>query len=238
MYINLGKWSEDEFNKLLHDSSGILDPGERIAYLSSLFLGIDYKEKTFIGSDDTPEELVIDLTGLDCFTFIDYVEAMRISGSFPEFTDNLKRVRYREGDVSFDKRNHFFTDWHEYNADLIKDVTEETGGKIFERITKLLNKKDNGTLFVKGVAPVWRDISYIPAGNIVAVVLSELNTGDYIGFYSNASGLDVSHVGIIIKDGEEVILRHASLTHEKVVDEGLKEYSSEKPGLIVLRPKD
>jgi hypothetical protein len=237
VYINLGKWSENEFNALLNESSGISDHGKRIAYLSGSFLGTDYQPLTLHGSSDRAEELVINFEGVDCFTFIDYIEAMRLSGSFPEFIENLKRVRYREGDASFDKRNHFFTDWPEYNADLIMDVTVEIGGKIFEKITKLLNKKDDGTLFVKGIAPVWRDISYIPAGNIDAVVISELNTGDYIGFYLNDSGIDVSHVGIIIKERGKVFLRHASSIHKKVIDEDLADCLRDKPGIIVLRAR-
>jgi hypothetical protein len=51
-------------------------------------------------------------------------------------------------------------------------------------------------------------------------------------------GLDVSHVGIIIRDRDALLLRHASSDRRfrKVVDQDFQTYISGKPGLIVLRP--
>jgi hypothetical protein len=62
--------------------------------------------------------------------------------------------------------------------------------------------------------------------------------GDYTGIYSDLKGLDVSHVGIIIKDGVNVYLRHASSQKEysKVIDQDFRKYMVDKPGIIVLRP--
>ena len=53
-------------------------------------------------------------------------------------------------------------------------------------------------------------------------------------------GLDVSHVGIIIRDRDTFLLRHASSDRRsrKVVDQELQEYISGTPGLIILRPRD
>src|SRR3989337_2511323 len=99
MQTHLGKWTIEELDRLLHDSSLIADVGERIGFLSKQFLGVAYQESTLVGDSHTPEDLVIHLQGVDCFTLIDYVEAMRLSGFFSEFTENLRRVRYRKGEV-------------------------------------------------------------------------------------------------------------------------------------------
>ena len=70
--------------------------------------------------------------------------------------------------------------------------------------------------------------------------MNSLKTGDYIGIYSTVHGLDVSHVGIVIRDGETIFLRHASSQkkYRKVIDQDLKEYILNKPGIIVLRPEE
>ena len=64
----------------------------------------------------------------------------------------------------------------------------------------------------------------------------QLRTGDYIGIYSDLSGLDVSHVGIIVKDSLGIKFRHASSVARKVVDQDFATYISGKPGIIIIRP--
>ena len=84
-----------------------------------------------------------------------------------------------------------------------------------------------------------REIRYISSKHIDEEVLLRLSMGDYIGIYSQLKGLDVSHVGIFIKDGNRTLLRHASSAtkNRKVMDEDFMEYITEKPGIVVLRPK-
>jgi len=236
--ILLGKWTSEKLDALLHKSSKIDDVGCRIDSLSRHFLGTPYQESTLIGDMNTPEVLVINLEGVDCFTFLDYIESMRSSSSFHEFKENVKKVRYqKEGTVSFEKRNHFFTDWHEFNATRIDDVTEEIGdGKVI-RVKKLLNKKDGRTYFLPGIQPKERFIHYIPLNAIDDIMIKRLENGNYIGIYATEKGLDVSHVGIIIKEGDKIHLRHASSLRRKVIDEDFKSYILGKPGIVILRPK-
>ncbi len=236
----LGKWTQNKLDHLLSESSKIKAVGSRIDFISRQFLDTEYKESTLTGNITTPEVVVINLEGVDCFTFIDYVEAMRLSASFSEFRENLKRVRYRTGRVSFESRNHFFTDWREHNSEFVNDVTEQICGQKTESTIKTLNKKADSTYFLPGIHAQQRDVQYIPSNVIDDSVVDKLMTGDYAGIYSEREGLDVSHVGIIIKDKDSIFLRHASSEkkHEKVIDQDFKQYISDKPGLIVLRPKD
>lgn len=236
MGILLGRWTEDKLDLIMREFSKIKEPGLRIEFISRQFLNIDYKESTLIGDVNTPEVFVINLEGVDCFTFIDYIEAMRLSGSFSEFKENLKKVRYR-GKVTYESRKHFFTDWLKFNTEFVMDVTEEIGGQKTKSVIKILNIREDGTYLLQGIRPVQREIKYIPSGAIDNSIINKLRTGDYAGIYSEKPGLDVSHVGIIIKD-INAILRHASLNHRKVVDQDFRDYISNKLGLIVLRPKD
>jgi hypothetical protein len=237
--ILLGKFTREELDNIMRKASSIENVSERINVLSRHFIGVKYGESTLIGDKDTPEVFVIDLENVDCFTFLDYVEAMRLSGSFSEFEMNLKRVRYRGGVVSFENRNHFFTDWLEYNADFLDEITDAIGGQKVTITTKRLNIKENGTYFLPGIFSAEREIRYIPSDRFDDSVFDKLRTGDYAGIYSNLQGLDVSHVGIIIKEDQDIILRHASSQEEirKVADQDLIQYVSDKPGIIVFRPK-
>ena len=237
--ILLGNFSQEELDHIMRKASTIEDIAERIDFISRYFLGLNYGESTLIGAIKIPEVLVINLQGVDCFTYIDYVEAMRLSNSFSAFKVNLRKVRYKSGIVVYENRNHFFTDWREWNSESIDDITEEIGFQKAIKIQKLLNEKEDGTYFLPGVHPVKREFSYIPSDAVDDLILHKLRTGDYVGIYSEVQGLDVSHVGIIIKDRDDIYLRHASSLKEyrKVVDQDFRKYIVEKPGLIVLRPK-
>jgi hypothetical protein len=237
--IILGAHTIEELEIILRKASHIGDPGERIGLLSSHLLGTAYAEATLIGDDLTPEMFVINLKGVDCMTFVEYIEAMRISSSFPGLIASLKRVRYKSGIVDFHSRNHFFSDWRESNRDLIEDLTERIGGAAAVLVRKKLNEKEDGTSFLQGIQAVTREISYIPSGAVDSRIIENLRTGDYIGIFSPIPGLDVSHTGIMVRQNEIVYLRHASSHPEnsQVVDQDFRNYIVGVPGIIVYRPK-
>lgn len=234
--ITLGNWTAQKFDELLRESAKIASVGLRIEFLSKQFLNTPYKKSTLIGDIDTPEIFVINLGGIDCFTFLDYIEAMSISISFSEFTENLKKIRYKSGEISYKKRHHFFTDWAEFNSSLVNDISVSISNGKNKLITKKLNEKNDGTQFLTGIPCINREIVYVPSMAIDDFVMDKLNTGDYIGVYSETEGLDVSHVGIIVMNKNTVSFRHASSKHQRVVDEDFIDYITDKPGIIALRP--
>jgi hypothetical protein len=239
-HIITGKWSLQMLEELIMQGASITDAGSRIAFLSKQFIGIPYQESTLVGDQDTEEVFTVNLEELDCFTMLDYIEAMRLSSTFSSFRANLKKVRYQNGIISFEKRNHFFSDWAAYNSDSVEDFTGRLCPGKVRSVKKQLNLKDDGFFFVPGIRTVQREIKYIPSSAIDDAVTSQLMTGDYIGIYSSIKGLDVSHVGIFIRDGNSMILRHAAARTEfrYVIDEDFMEYVAQKPGIMVLRPKD
>ena len=235
--VKLGRWSEQDLDRMLAAAARIRVTGKRIAFLSAQFLGVAYRESALIGATNAREILVINLEALDCFTYLDYVEAMRLSDSFISFKEMVRRVRYRNGDVGYITRNHFFTDWIERNS-LVNDVTAAVGGTNARVIQKRLNDRGEGKYLVDGIEPVQRVITFIPARAIDNEVIRQLRTGDYIGIYSGKKGLDVSHVGIIIKKNLTSYFRHASSlgSQRKVIDQDFRTYTASKPGIVILRP--
>jgi hypothetical protein len=234
--IILGEWSIPELDAIIKQGAQIKDRSERTLFLSEQFLGTPYMGGTMVGDNSNSEILVINLAAMDCLTYLDNIEAMRRSDSFNTFKENIKKVRYKGGVVAYNTRRHFFTDWIE--PGVIQDVTDQLGVDKVKEAVKELNQKEDGTFYLPGLPVKKRTVLYIPSMAISDKLLEALMTGDYVGIYSDLPGLDVSHTGIIFKKSGRVYLRHASSKKmsQKVVDEDLKAYMKNKPGLVVLRP--
>ncbi|SDW07854.1 Protein of unknown function [Pseudomonas syringae] len=240
--VNLDADTSKKLDSILEAkaSSRNLDKGQMIDLISGKFLGTPYRANRLRGAEHTPEQLVIDFRGLDCFTYLDYVEALRKSTSRQMFVKNLIQTRYHDGDVDFLKRKHFFTDWaYSKNQNLADDITAQVSSNTV-RVEKRLNERSNGKTYIPGLPVVKRSITYIPSGLVDNKVVSQLRTGDYIGIYASLLGVDVTHVGVFIMTDKGPVLRNASSRkeNEKVVDSPFFEYVARKPGIVVFRAKD
>lgn len=210
--------------------------GELIEQVSQSFLGTPYQANTLIGSATVPEKLVVDFNGVDCFTLLDYVHALSQSASKADFIDRLVKTRYKKGKVSFVNRKHFFSDWFASQPRNALDVTAQISPKAVV-VHKQLNLKADGGRFIPAIGIFERDITYIPANALDQSALDAIHSGDYIGIYSKLNGLDVSHVGIAIRIGDQLYYRNASSLqrNRKVVDTHFMDYMHNKPGIVVLR---
>lgn len=204
-----------------------LDIHEKLVFYSTLLLDKNYKENVLIGSATDDEKLTIDLDNLDCFTYVEYVYALAISNSQKDFKSNVISLRYEDNIISFYNRNHFFTDWADNNN--LERISND------KKINKILNKKDINEKYLKG----------IPLKNKL-VYYEDINKRDYtklkdkvyvVGILSNSQGLDVSHVGFLIINDDDLRFRHASSKkkYRKVVDEDFLEYIDNKPGIIIYK---
>lgn len=183
-----------------------------------------------------PEKLVVDFNGVDCFTLLNYVHALSQSASKADFLDRLVKPRYKKGKVSFVNRKHFFSDWFASQPRNALDVTAQISPKAVV-VHKKLNLKADGGRFIPAIGIFERDITYIPANALDQSALDAIHSGDYIGIYSKLNGLDVSHVCIAIRIGDQLYYRNASSLQRdrKVVDTPFMDYMHNKPGIVVLR---
>jgi hypothetical protein len=232
--MHLGQWTGRDLDVLLRRTALIRDISGRIDLISRQFLGIPYRVGTLVGSPEVPEVLVVNLETVDCFTYLDYVEAMRLSGSFYSFIDSLRQVRYRSGVVAYRTRKHFFSDW--IGSNRILEITEGIGGKSTKRVLKKLNDRSDGSCLLPGIPATDRTVRLVPSA-MAPAVSAKLQTGDYIGIYTDTEGLDVSHVGLIARSEDGVKLRHASLGQGKVVDEDFEAYVLKQSGFMIFRPQ-
>ncbi|MNJ28767.1 hypothetical protein D3C77_233140 [compost metagenome] len=214
----------------------VIAPG--VEEISSALMDTPYQADTLIGSVTVPEQLVVDLRHLDCFTFIDNVEALRRSSNNQEYIKQLIKVRYAQGKVDFSHRRHFFTDWAQDRDAQAQDVTSDLGS-VTKIVEKDLNIKADGTPFIPGLSGVSRRIAYIPGPVFNSETIKNIKDGDYIGVYSDLPGLDVSHVGVFIRTANGPVFRNASSRsmNRKVVDYPFVEFVAKVPGIVVLRPR-
>ncbi|WP_219702167.1 N-acetylmuramoyl-L-alanine amidase-like domain-containing protein [Marinomonas lutimaris] len=70
----------------------------------------------------------------------------------------------------------------------------------------------------------------IPSGSVITMVRPDWPLKQYIG-----TNMNVSHQGLAIRKNGTLFLRHASLTHKKVVDESFTEYFSHYPETSSLK---
>ena len=209
------------------------DPG----LISARFLGTPYGADTLIGSATEPEQLVVNLERVDCFTYADYVEAFKRAHNRDEFVAGLTDVRYKGGVVSFENRRHFFTDWSAAAPAIATDVTASLSDAAV-RTAKQLNRKDSGGVYLPGLPVIPRTVTSIPSGDVTDEVVAGLRSGDYVGASADDGGLDVTHVGIFVRTPDGPVFRNASSLpdDDAVVDTPLSVYLQTVPGIVVLRP--
>lgn len=224
---------KDVFDKLNNNST--MSISDKMALVSSEFLDVNYVANRLVGSSTEQEELVVDVLKLDCFTYLDYLEAFRRSSNEKEFINNLRKVRYVDYKVEYLNRKHFFSDWAYENEIMVTDLvkTDNSLMKIASKDTVSINEGKNGE-YIKDLGIRERTISYIPRANVTDDNLKDvLITGDYVGFRREIAGLDVTHVGMIVKKSDGIYVRHASSAKDvkKVVDQKLSDYVNINTGI-------
>lgn len=239
---------DDESKKVVSDIFNLLRENydktdeEKIDIISQYFLDKPYVANRLVGSPTDPEQLVIALNELDCFTYLDYLEAFKRSKNEADFLEKLKVVRYIDSEVTYLKRKHFYSDWFSENelvaTDLVNTDPVLSAVKATDKVR--LNEKKDGGVYIPNLVVRERDINYVPRAEINDTLLATLKTGDYIGFRRNIAGLDVTHTGLIVQKNDGTYMRHASSSKSnyKVVDVKLTEYldvNTKVIGILLFR---
>ena len=229
-----------------------------IAEIGKSFIGTNYLAHSLEAEGD--EQLVINLTGLDCNTFLEnsLVLARCIKEgdtSFQNYQNELQFIRYRGGVIDgYPSRLHYFSDWIYDNVakGVIGDVTKEIGGqKIKFKINFMSTHPDSYKQLEENpdFIPIiqdqekkigCRDYYYIPKQELKSKE-EKINNGDLLAITTTVKGLDIGHVGIAVKmeDGR-IHLLHAPHENTKVQisEEPLSDYLMKykrHSGVIVLR---
>jgi len=204
---------------------------DRIDLISRRLLGRPYQPNPLIGSADTAEVFTAALDGFDCVTYLETILALARAANVDDFTRWLRKIRYEQGHVSWRRRNHYMTLWIRNNVrqGIISPVAMPTVPTISrERVLNVVSGLDARRTRVKCIPK-----------SAATRLEAYLQTGDLMFFASTRTNLDVFHAGIIVGNGERVLMRHASRSHGAVVEQGLREFLKENrmAGVIVMRPQ-
>jgi len=232
--------------------------GDIIVEVGKSFIGTDYLSHGLEKAGD--EELVINLTGLDCTTFLEnsLVFARCIKKgktSFEDYQKELQFIRYRNGVIDeYPSRLHYFSDWIYDNVKkgIVEDVTEEIGGEKIKfnlnfmsthpESYKQLNENPD---FIPTIKKQEKEIScrdyyFIPKENLSSKE-DQIKNGDLVAITTTVEGLDIGHIGIAVKmDDGKIHLLHAPTENTKVqiTEQPLSDYLMKykrHSGVIVLR---
>ena len=228
-------------------------------YFARELKGIPYVSKTL---DVYPtERLVINTRQLDCTTFVENVLALYLchknkQNTFEDFCTFLRKIRYHNGQVSYETRLHYLTQWLESNSDCgnIKEVNDIKPP--FKAIKKLNlyymtthplfypNLKNHKSLILK-IKEIekqlsGKNISYIPKNmtNNNDYLRQVIKDGDIIALVTNKPGLDFAHVGIAVWSNNGLHLINASSIHHRVIEDGnsLYRYLLQQRSQVGIKP--
>lgn len=236
-----------------------LPTGDLMVETARFFLGTPYVAGTL---EDVPERLVVNLRGLDCMTLVENTTTLAWSVkhrlTFDGYASVLKEMRYRNsGNATLDytDRLHYTADWIYENEKkgYLKDVTKEIGGRPLQLDLSFMSTHPDSYKQLKGnperiaiMAAKEKEISarphyYIPQDEINAHA-GQIRNGDIVCFVTTVKGLDISHVGIICREGDKLTFIHASTTRKRVIvnEEPLQEYVQgikRNCGILIVRPQ-
>lgn len=225
---------------------------------AKFFLGVPYVGKTL---EYEPERLIVNLREMDCMTFVENVLALAeasASGtpSWQTYLEKLQQIRYRDGKIEdYTSRLHYTSDWIYENEKkgLIADVTKEIGGVPLAMDVSFVSTHPESYMqlqshpeYIAVMAKKEKEINsrqyyYIPKEEIDKRE-AQIRTGDIVCFVTSIKGLDISHVGIVHKEGDKMTFIHASSGKKRVIinEESLQDYVlgiKKSKGIMVLRPQ-
>jgi len=201
----------------------------RIDFISRAFIGTRYRGHTLIGGPHRPERFVVRDDCFDCVTYCETVLAAARSKRLSDFVPELRRIRYRNGVVSWRARNHYFADWS----------TNNVANGICARVTLPGDVAIDKTLtYMRALGPHRVSFDAIPRARLLAN-REQLQTGDIIGFLSRRPRLDYFHIGFVMvaPDGD-LLLRHAARSRGRVLEQRLTHFlaANRVRRVTLLRP--
>lgn len=247
-----------KLDKFATDKS--LPMGDLVLKIGLDFLNTPYVAKTL---DKTKEEkLVVNLHQLDCTTFAENCLALARTvksekSGLETFFNELESIRYRGGKMDgYASRLHYFSEWITDNEVRrhVQSMAAQMGGKLLpvtlnfmsshpQEYPQLINDPAS-TALIKGIE---EKVSaqkhyYIPVSQVESIE-GMIRDGDIVTLTTAIPGIDVSHVGILLKKDGRVYLLHASSSLQKVVisSEPLALYlakSKKTTGVMIARPLD
>lgn len=223
---------EDMLSELSGEDLSSKSMQELTLHIGEKFLGTPYVEKTLELPGE--EKLVINLTGLDCTTYLETVVTLaRIAKegelTFEAYERELELLRYQGGvRKDYSSRLHYFSDWIYQNQEkgIIRDITKEIGGTVYPNQPSFMSQNPqfyaqlSNPDFLQSIKKDEKEIAtrtyhYIPKAEIEKLE-KNIQPGDLIAITTSMKNLDIVHVGFAVEKNGRIHLMHAGTGNMKV----------------------
>ncbi len=208
---------------------------ERLLRITEGFLGTPYVLSPLgEGKGKDPDPLVR-WDAVDCVTMAEEVMALALAPDDKALVSTLTRLRY-SGEPAWERRNHLTeAQWlpHLVNAGVLRPVTKDWAGDATRHAKKKLTKatwKEKGGKAL-GLPAAAQPTGEFPIDLLPAEVALEKLAKAPSGLLVVVARADrswlvtrVTHMGFLVQGKSGPLLRHASRSHKKVVDEPLAQY--------------
>ena len=210
------------------------DVGTTMVQLTRRWLGAPYRAFSL---DQSPQErLQVDLQGFDCFLLVEQALALARSHTKQSFERELQQLRYGGRATNYCHRQHYFSRWAQtaMAQGAITDLNPALPGAT-QRLRRLnfmsrhpgsyqpMQQQHNRDC----IDALERDLQvqqrYIPL-QALPQVLPKLRNGDIFALVTDVDGLDVTHVGLVERNGNQVNGLHAAPGHGVIRSPDLVRY--------------
>ncbi|WP_281723180.1 N-acetylmuramoyl-L-alanine amidase-like domain-containing protein [Hoylesella shahii] len=244
--------------KLLQEGKKQKGKQDLVLFFARKFLGVPYVASTL--ENNTDEQLVINLSQLDCTTFVENVLTLTLctkngQTTFDDFCNQLRKIRYRNGKVGYPTRLHYFSEWISDNTRMGFVEETQAPNPPFSAVQTLqINFMSTHVdkypmlvrtpAFIKPIAQMESELNgqtcrYIPKAGILnnAACKQAVKDGNILALVTSRQGLDTSHVGFAIWKKDGLHLFHASSLQNKVVEDKslLRNYMMKQKSQLGIR---
>lgn len=225
-----------KINNLLEEGlqSNIEKANELVIFYAKKLLNTPYVAHTLEGDK---ELLTINIDELDCTTFIETLYALVKTTlsqrtTWRDYANNLESVRYRNGIMTdYASRLHYISDWIVNNSARgnLQDATTNFNSckYMIKTIDYMSNHRDaypslkDSTIFekIRNFEVGYRShrFPYIKKEAINSKeTKADFKSGDLIGMVTKIEGLDISHLGVVLKENNRLYFINASMSGKKV----------------------
>lgn len=216
---------------LIGEAAAASTVAQRIDVISKALVGSPYRGHTLIGGARRAEQFVLRDDVFDCVTFCETVLAAALARDSAAFETQLRLIRYKDGEIDWRARNHYFSDWCANN------VANHVCKKLLLPGSETVDKR---LTWMRGLPPRQASMTVLSREALIDN-RGLLATGDIVGFLSQRPGLDYFHTGFVVAAGDgRVMLRHAAKSRGRVVDQPLARFIADNHvhAVTLLRVKE
>lgn len=211
---------------------------KRVDYYSDKLLGRPYGASPLGEASGIDADPLVRMDQFDCTTFVETSIALALTGGGENLIPVMNRLRYQDGQVSYETRNHFTNlDWVKNNAWILQDLTRDLFAGEFATLETVISKsawfektvnmsvriEDQNSLIYylpfEQISAHPEILQRLPFVSVANVVRKGWNRKPLIG-----TELDISHQGFIIQKADGVYFRHASLSKKETTEQLLVDY--------------